>query len=107
MAPTLTYLIQKRWGVYVLIFYFFLSHFVYKAFQINIFIPCPIKLITGINCLGCGLTRCAQSLVELDFHNAIKYSKLGVLLIPVIAFILIFDLFKLLKKQKDDRSTQN
>ncbi len=36
-------------------------------------IGCPIKFLTGISCLGCGMTRAWLSLIRLDFKNAFFY----------------------------------
>lgn len=36
-------------------------------------LACPIKNITGVNCLGCGLTRAFVSILRLDFTSAFSY----------------------------------
>ena len=36
-------------------------------------ITCPIKALTGINCLGCGMTRAYICLLRLDFSGAFSY----------------------------------
>ena len=49
-------------------------------------IGCPIKYITGVSCMGCGMTRAYLSLLRLDIVGAFKYHPL--FLIPAIAVIL-------------------
>ena len=49
-------------------------------------IGCPIKFLTGISCMGCGMTRAYLSLLRLDFAGAFRYHPLFP--IPVIAAIL-------------------
>lgn len=36
-------------------------------------IGCPIKFITGISCMGCGMTRAWLSVLHLDFKSAFYY----------------------------------
>ena len=49
-------------------------------------IGCPIKFLTGISCMGCGMTRAYLSLLSLDLASAFRYHPL--FLIPIIAAIL-------------------
>ena len=51
-------------------------------------IPCPIKLVTGISCGGCGMTRAVKCLLSGDFGAAFHYHPL-VLVFPVY-FIILF-----------------
>ena len=39
-------------------------------------IPCPIKLVTGISCGGCGMTRAVKCLLSGDFGAAFHYHPL-------------------------------
>lgn len=50
---------------------------------------CPIKIITGIPCPGCGLTRAFFSLFSFDIHSSFSYHPLF-WLIPIILIILLF-----------------
>lgn len=54
-------------AVFIALFYLLL-HF--------IGIGCPIKFISGISCPGCGMTRAALSLLQLDFASAFYYHPL-------------------------------
>ena len=51
-------------------------------------IGCPIKYLTGVSCMGCGMTRAYLSLVHLDVAGAFRYHPL--FLIPIIAAVLFF-----------------
>lgn len=54
-----------------------------------LYFGCPAKLITGVSCPGCGMTRALISLISLDFHKAIEYHPLVILMplmIPVVLF---------------------
>ena len=59
--------------------------FVYTIFYITN-IGCPIKFLTGISCMGCGMTRAYLSLLHLDFGGAFRYHPLFP--IPVIAAVI-------------------
>lgn len=45
---------------------------VYGIFAI-LGIGCPIKFVTGISCMGCGMTRAWLSVLHLDFKSAFYY----------------------------------
>ncbi|MDR2157132.1 MAG: DUF2752 domain-containing protein [Clostridiales Family XIII bacterium] len=51
-------------------------------------VGCPFKLITGIPCPGCGMTRAFLSAAQLDFRSAFAYHPLFPI-IPVCAVLLI------------------
>lgn len=59
--------------------------FIYAIFDF-VGIGCPIKFVTGISCLGCGMTRAWLSVLRLDFSSAFYFHPLFVL--PPIAVIL-------------------
>ncbi|TDC94517.1 DUF2752 domain-containing protein [Saccharopolyspora aridisoli] len=48
--------------------------------------PCPIKLLTGFDCPGCGGTRMLFSILHGDFPAALQFNALAVLLLPVLAW---------------------
>lgn len=50
---------------------------------------CPIHQLLGIHCPGCGLTRAAQSLVQLELPEALLQN-------PLIAIVAPFALYRLL-----------
>lgn len=51
---------------------------------------CILKLITGIPCPGCGMTRACISILRFDFVQAFKYNPL-VFILPFIAWVIIFN----------------
>lgn len=51
-------------------------------------IGCPIKFVTGISCLGCGMTRAWLSVLKLDFSAAFYYHPLF-MLPPVAAVVYL------------------
>ncbi len=59
-------------------------------------IGCPILFLTGISCMGCGMTRAAVSLATLRFPEAWYYHPL-VYLLP--AFIAVFLLKRRIPKK--------
>lgn len=57
---------------------------------------CPFKMLFGISCPGCGMTRALMALATLDFSAAIHYHPaVFVLVIFVIGWLL--DVLKLIK----------
>lgn len=57
---------------------------------------CPFRLLTGISCPGCGMTRALSALLKLDFTLAYEMHPL-VFLLPLA--VLIFFLRKLVPKR--------
>lgn len=58
----------------------------YTAME-SIGITCPIKLITGISCAGCGMSRAWLAFLRLDMAKAFEYHPLFWL--PPIAVIVL------------------
>lgn len=50
---------------------------------------CLYKLITGHDCIGCGLTRAFISLLHFDIKTALEYNKLIVIVFPLVLYIWI------------------
>lgn len=61
--------------------------FIYAVFHF-VGIGCPIKFVTGISCLGCGMTRAWLSVLRLDLAAAFHYHPLFIL--PPVAAIVYF-----------------
>lgn len=59
--------------------------FVYTIFHF-VGIGCPIKFVTGISCLGCGMTRAWLSVLRFDLAAAFYYHPLFML--PPVAVIV-------------------
>ena len=51
-------------------------------------IPCPIHLVTGLDCPGCGVSRMLMALLRLDFKAAFGYNAAILCLLPL--FIATF-----------------
>lgn len=53
------------------------------------FMPkCPFKLLTGLQCGGCGFQRCVHSLLHGDFEKALQYNYFLAYALPYV-FLLI------------------
>ena len=54
-------------------------------------IPCPIRLVTGYRCPGCGITHCAVNLLHGRIHEAYKANQFVFILAP---FGLIYGIWR-------------
>ena len=50
------------------------------------FLPCPFKLMTGLDCPGCGATRATWAIVHGHPLRALGYNALWCVLVPLIAW---------------------
>lgn len=50
-------------------------------------IHCPIHLVTGLDCPGCGVTRMLFAMLELDFKSALDYNAAIFVSLPVLALL--------------------
>ena len=62
----------------------------YCAVASLLHIPCLIKLMTGVSCPGCGMTRACLSCLRLDFDSAFMYHPLWCVLIPATGLFVFF-----------------
>ena len=49
-------------------------------------IPCPIRLATGFECPGCGVSRMLLALIRLDFAAAFAANAVLLCLLPFLLF---------------------
>ncbi|WP_177165208.1 DUF2752 domain-containing protein [Epilithonimonas hominis] len=69
--------------VLIVIYYFF------DPTKSDWFLRCPLKVITGYECAGCGVQRSFHSLLHLRFLEAFRYNALFVLSILYFLFLII------------------
>lgn len=68
-------------------------------------IPCPIKLITGKYCPGCGITRMFLAMLRLDFETAYHANRLLFFLFPVIMVYGLIKGIQYIRTGNEARST--
>jgi Protein of unknown function (DUF2752) len=49
-------------------------------------VMCPSRLLFGIECLGCGMTRASMHLIHFDVESALFYNGLSLIVTPLLAF---------------------
>ncbi len=72
----------------------YLMWFLVFAAVVLLFYKCPFKLITGIDCPGCGLTRAFGCILLCDFKAAVQYHPLSPLIFTEL-FYLVYSQFVL------------
>lgn len=48
---------------------------------------CLSKVLAGMECYGCGMTRAIMHLIHLDFTEAYQYNKLSFIVLPLLSFL--------------------
>lgn len=61
---------------------------------------CIFYKITGLYCPGCGMTRCAVSLLHGDFYQAFRYNALAFVLVPIILVYTINKAYKFIVQKE-------
>ncbi len=56
------------------------------------FVPCPFKLLTGLDCPGCGATRATWAMVHGHPLRALGYNTLWCLLVPLLVWAWMLEL---------------
>ncbi len=51
--------------------------------------PCPLRLLTGLDCPLCGATRATRALVHGDLFTALDHNALYVLALPFVGLLLV------------------
>ena len=54
-------------------------------------LPCPLLLLTGLQCPACGMTRAAAALLRLDFTAAFSYHALWPLYVAYLLWVAVAD----------------
>ena len=55
----------------------------------DFYIPCVFKMITGLKCPGCGITRMIMAIFRLDFSAAFRSNQLLFVALPPMGMIYI------------------
>jgi len=58
--------------------------------------PCAFRELTGVYCPGCGTTRMLEALLHGDIGTALAMNPLGLVLLPLIGYVLVRDTFEFL-----------
>lgn len=61
---------------------------------------CIFTIITGHNCLGCGMTRACMRLIHLDIPGAMEFNKLSLIVFPVLCFFYAKEFLNTYKKHQ-------
>ncbi len=75
---------RKKQALLSLIVGFAFFSILYAVTRFFSIVLCPIRLIFGVPCIGCGLTRGFVSILKFDFKAAFQYN---ILSIPLFAGI--------------------
>lgn len=73
---------------------------VYSKVVFDIGVICPIHEILGLECPGCGGTRMALALLELDFYQAFRYNPFLFITLPICGIIYVWQMFTYIKSNK-------
>lgn len=80
----------KKYSLTVVLLMYLGGTTVLKAFtQIDITIPCLIKLFTGHSCYGCGLTTAVTHLLKFEIHEAYEANALVFIVLPVLLILIV------------------
>lgn len=75
------------------------AYFVFSGIT-GLYIPCPIRLITGFKCPGCGVTHYALAMIHGDIHAALEANQLVFFLAPLLLLYGLVKSYLYIKKGK-------
>lgn len=67
-------------------------------------LPCPIKLVTGKYCPGCGISRMLLAMLRLDFKTAFHANRLLFFLLPVILLYALIKAIYFIRTGKNNQT---
>ena len=82
-----------------LIIIFIAYYFINKT--TGFYIPCIFHEITGLDCPGCGITRCLFHLINLRIADAFKANPLVFIYLPFIVAYFIYQSYLYVYQKKD------
>lgn len=69
---------------------------------------CLSVLLLNKECYGCGMTRGIQHLIHLDFENAYHFNKLSFVVLPLFAYMTIWEIRKrFFSNHEDDKKNDS
>ena len=85
---------QKQVAICVFLVSVVCLYFFVDPSKNSYFLRCPLKLISGYECAGCGVQRAFHELLHFRLLEAFKYNALFVLSIPFLFIALIINFSK-------------
>lgn len=73
---------------------------VYSKVVFDIGIVCPLNAILHIECPGCGGTRMAVAIMNLDFYQAFRYNPFLFVTLPIWGVIYIWQIITYIRSNK-------
>ena len=73
--------------------------FVFEPGKTGFFLDCPFRVLTGLNCPGCGTTRGLHRLLHGDVIGAFQFNPIMFLLLPILLFVLIRHTIAVIRQQ--------
>jgi hypothetical protein len=58
----------------------------YSPTEYTFYPPCLSRLLLGLHCPGCGMTRCVSALLHGNVAQAFAYNPLFVVVLPLLAY---------------------
>lgn len=70
----------------------------------GLYIPCPIRTLTGFLCPGCGISHYFIHLIQFDFKQAFMDNQLVFILMPFACVYFLYRTWRYIKYGKEDYS---
>ncbi|MBU3676130.1 MAG: DUF2752 domain-containing protein [Chitinophagaceae bacterium] len=69
---------------------------------------CIMTLLSGYECIGCGMTRACQRLIHFRMQEAWQFNKLALVVFPILVYLwgeLAFKIIKRIQYIRKNKST--
>lgn len=86
--------------IYLGLLLIFITYYILNK-KTGFYIPCIFHEITGLDCPGCGITRCLFHLINLNFLDAFKVNPLVFIYLPFIIAYYLYQSYLYIYDKKD------
>lgn len=86
--------------IYLGLLLIFITYYILNK-KTGFYIPCIFHEITGLDCPGCGITRCLFHLINFNFLDAFKVNPLVFIYIPFIIAYYLYQSYLYIYDKKD------
>ncbi len=92
--------LRKVITIYLCLLLMFIAYYIINK-TTGFYIPCIFHELTGLDCPGCGITRCLFNIINLNFKEAFLVNPLVFIYLPFIIAYFLYKSYLYIFNKKD------